>query len=406
MSKTCATPTGAVGNSGTGMERFHIDIPQTVLDDLDRRLDATRWTDDFANSDWRYGANVAYIRELAQYWRHHYDWRARERLMNDFCHLRTELQGVPIHFIHERGKGPSPTPIILIHGWPWTFWDYAKVIGPLTDPAAFGGDPADSFDVIIPSLPGFGFSTPLRKPGINWWKTADLWVELMDRLGYGRFASSGGDVGSFIAAQLGHKYADRMIGIHVHTPGTLEFMAGVGWDEADFAPGEMHRVERMRMIRASESGHFAIQATKPQSLAIGLNDSPAGLLAWIVDKRRSWSDCGGEIERRFSKDELIDTVMLYWATQSYHSSARYYYEGAHVPWQPSHDRKPVVEAPTALAVFPSELTFAPRKAAERYYNLQRWTEMPSGGHFAPAEEPVLFVQDLRAFFHNKKEVLF
>lgn len=384
------------------MERFTIDIPQAVLDDLDQRLAATRWADDFANDDWRYGANTEYIRELAAYWRGGYDWRAREKLMNGPDHFRTEIQGVPVHFIYERGKGRKPIPLILSHGWPWSFWDYHKVIGPLCDPAAYGGDPADAFDVIVPSLPGFGFSTPLRTPGINWWKTADLWADLMDSLGYPRFAASGGDVGSFISAQLGHKYAQRMIGVHLHTPGTLEFMSGGGWDEADYAPEEAHRVARMQMIRGSETGHFAVQATKPQSLAIGLNDSPAGLLAWLVDKRRNWSDCGGNVAARFSKDELIDTVMLYWCTQSYNTSARYYYEGAHVPWQPSHDRTPVVEAPTALAIFPGELTFAPRKGAERYYNLQRWTEMPSGGHFAPAEEPECYVDDLRAFFRDKR----
>lgn len=375
-----------------------------MLDDLQQRLSVARWSDDFANDDWRYGTDTRYLRELAAYWRDGYDWRAREGLMNGFAHFRTELQGLPIHFIHERGRrdssGPAPVPLILNHGWPWSFWDFRKVIGPLTDPAAHGGDPADAFDVIVPSLPGFGFSTPLRQPGINWWKTADLWVELMDRLGYARFASSGGDVGAFITAQLGHKYADRMIGVHLHTPGTLEFMSGRGWDEADYAPEETRFLERMQHIRASESAHFVVQSTKPQTLAIGLNDSPVGLLAWLVDKRRNWSDCGGEVERRFSKDELLDTVMLYWATQSFHTSARYYYEGAHLPWQPSHDRMPVVEAPTALAIFPAELTFAPRKAAERYYNLKRWTEMPAGGHFAAAEEPELLVDDLRAFFRE------
>jgi pimeloyl-ACP methyl ester carboxylesterase len=384
------------------MEAFTIDVPEAVIDDLHRRLDATRWPDDFANDDWRYGASTDYIRSLAEYWQNGYDWRERERSMNRFSQFRTTLQGVPIHFIHERGRGPAPAPLLLNHGWPWTFWDFHKVIGPLTDPAAYGGDPADAFDVIVPSLPGFGFSTPLRTTGINWWKTADMWVVLMEQLGYPRFASTGGDVGAFITAQLGHKHAERMIGVHLHTPGKLGFMAGEGWANAEYAPEEARFLERMQRIRRSESGHFVIQATKPQSLAVGLNDSPAGLLAWLVDKRRNWSDCGGDVERRFSKDELLDTAMIYWATQSFHTSARYYYEGAHVPWEPAHDRQPVVEAPTALAIFPCELTFAPRSAAERYYNLQRWTEMPAGGHFAPMEEPVALIEDLRAFFRDKR----
>lgn len=382
------------------MEEFAINIPDSVIEDLHRRLDATRWTDDFANDDWRYGANAEYIRELAFYWRHGYDWRARETLMNGFAHFRTLAAGMPIHFIHERGHGPAPMPLILNHGWPWSFWDFHKIIGPLSDPAAHGGDPCDAFDVIVPSLPGYGFSTPLRTAGINWWKTADIWVELMDRLGYGRFASAGGDWGSFISAQLGHKYAERVIGIHIHTPAPLDFLSGGMFDAADYAADEAHLIEKMLAFRGSETGYFALQTTKPQTPAVALNDSPAGLLAWLVEKRRRWSDCHGDVESRFSKDELLDTVMLYWATQSYNTSARYYFEGAHDPWRPSHERGPCVEAPTAIAIFPGELTFPPRKAAERYYNLQRWSVMPAGGHFAPAEEPGLFVKDIRAFFRS------
>lgn len=385
------------------VERFTINISERVIEDLRHRLNTVRWADDFANDDWRYGANTSYIRDLAAYWRDEYDWRERERLMNMFPHFRTLIGGIPIHFIREVGRGPAPIPLLLNHGWPWSFWDYHKVIGPLADPVAHGGRAEDAFDVIVPSLPGYGFSTPLQTPGMNWWKTADLWVELMERLGYTRFAGGGGDVGSFIAAQLGHKYAERMIGVHLHTPGTLGFMAGDGWNAADYAPEEARFVERMQRIRSTESGHFAIHSTKPQSLAIGLADSPVGLLAWLVDKRRNWSDCDGDVERRFTKDELLDTVMLYWATNSFHTSARYYYEGAHAPWRAFHDRCPVVEAPTALAVFPAELTFAPRIAAGSYYNLQRWTEMPAGGHFAPFEEPELYVEDLRAFFRDKRE---
>lgn len=384
------------------MERFNINVPDAVLDDLRHRLAITRWTNDFANDDWRYGANTAYIRELADYWRNEYDWRSRERMMNGFAHFRTELRGMPIHFIHERGKGSAPIPLLLNHGWPWTFWDYQKVIAPLTDPGAHGGNPRDAFDVIVPSLPGYGFSTPLQRPGVNWWKTADLWVELMELLGYRRFASAGGDWGSFITAQLGHKYADRMIGVHLQTPAPLNFMAGIGFDAADYSVEETPLVRKMAAFRANETGYFALQTTKPQTPAVALNDSPAGLLTWIVEKRRRWSDCNGDIERRFTKDELIDTVMLYWITQSFHTSARFYYEGAHDLWRPAHDRMPVVEAPVAIAVFPAELTFAPRKGAQRYYNLQRWTVMAAGGHFAAAEEPRALVDDIRAFFCDKR----
>jgi pimeloyl-ACP methyl ester carboxylesterase len=320
--------------------------------------------------------------------------------MNRLPQFRTEIDGLPIHFVHVRGKGPAPTPLLLCHGWPWTFWDFQKVIAPLADPAAFGGDPNDAFDVVVPSLPGFAFSTPLRQPGINWWTTADLLVRLMERLGYDRFGTHGGDVGAFISAQLGHKHAERITGVHLTTPGPLTFMTGGGWDEAEYASLEPAQLQRMAQTRASEIGHFIIQSTKPQNLAVAFADSPAGLLAWLVDKRMNWGDCRGDVESRFSKDDLLDNAMLYWATESYHTSARYYYEGAHVPWQPSHDRMPVVEAPTGMAVFPAELTFAPRQAAERYYNVKRWTKMPSGGHFAPMEEPDLLIDDLRGFFRE------
>ena len=380
------------------IEPFSIAIAESVLEDLRERLSRTRWTADFANDDWAYGANAAYVRELAEYWRDNYDWRAREAMMNRFAQFRTKIGGIPIHFIRERGKGPDPLPIILNHGWPWTFWDFQKLIGPLTDPAAHGGDPADSFDVIVPSLPGYAFSTPLRTTGVNWWKTADLWIELMNRLGYDRFATHGGDWGSFISAQLGHKYPERIVGVHIHTPAPLDFLSGTGWNQEDYAEDERHLLGEMAAFAASETGYMALQTTKPQTPAVALNDSPAGLLAWIVEKRRRWSDSGGDVERRFSKDELIDTVMLYWVTESYHTSARYYYEGAHHPWRPSREGLPVVAAPTAIPLMPGELTKPARRWAERYYNLKRWTPMVEGGHFAAMEVPGAIAADIREFF--------
>ena len=384
------------------IESFSIAVAQSVLDDLDQRLARTRWPDDFANDDWRYGASTAYIQELADYWSNRYDWRARERMMNSFAHFRTAIDGVPIHFIHARGQGPNPVPIMLNHGWPWSFWDFHKVIGPLSDPVAHGGDPADAFDVVVPSLPGYGFSTPLRKPGVNWWKTADLWVELMQRLGYQRFATEGGDWGSFISAQLGHKYPERIIGVHIHTPAPLTFLAGTGVDPKDYTPDEKPLLAEMAAFAAEEAGYMALQRTKPQTPAVALNDSPAGLLAWIVEKRRRWSDCGGDVESRFSKDELIDTVMLYWITESYHTSARYYWEGGHDLWRPERDGLPVVRVPTAIPLFPRELTKPARAWAQRYYQLERLTPMPAGGHFAAMEEPDALVGDIRCFFRDKR----
>lgn len=386
------------------MEHFTIDVPQEALDDLRYRLEHTRWADDFANDDWRYGTEGKYLRELADYWLNGYDWRAREAAMNQFTHWRTAIDGVPVHFIREPGKGPAPMPLLLNHGWPWTFWDFRKIIGPLSDPASYGGDPADAFDVIVPSLPGYGFSTPLTTPAQNFWTTADLWAKLMTELGYARFASQGADWGAFISSQLGHKYADRLIGLHIQLLAPLDTFSGGKPSSSDYSDEEQPWLKRNRAFAGSEMGYFELQRTKPQTIAWALEDSPVGLLAWILEKRRRWSDCGGDVERRFTKDDLLDTVMLYWITRSFGTSARYYYEAAHNPWTPAHDRSPRVEAPTAVAVFPQEVMLLPRTWAERHHNLQRWTKMPAGGHFGPMEEPEALIQDIRAFFRTLRTV--
>lgn len=382
-------------------EPFTIAIPEDALRDLRERLAKTRWPHDFANDQWQYGTNLAYLKELVEYWLHQYDWRAQEKAMNAFANYKTTIDGMPIHFIHEPGKGPNPMPLILSHGWPWTFWDFHKVIRPLTDPAAFGGDPKDAFDVVVPSLPGYGFSTPLTTPGMNFWRTADLWVQLMqDVLGYNKFAAQGGDWGALITAQLGHKYADRLIGCHINLMAPLNVFIGGMPEASEYGPDEKGWYEKNVNFFTAESGYSALQTTKPQTLAFALNDSPVGLCSWILEKRRTWSDCEGNVEKRFSKDDLLTTMTLYWLTQSYGTSARYYYEATHNPWQPAHNRTPVVEAPTAVAVFLKEVILMPRKWAERYYNLKRWTVMPSGGHFAPMEEPERLVDDVRAFFRT------
>lgn len=378
---------------------FKIEIPDAALADLRERLSRTRWAHEFANEDWAYGTQGAALRELCAYWRDEFDWRSQERAMNAFSHFRAEVAGVPIHFIHERGVGPRPLPIILSHGWPWTFWDWHKVLPRLADPARFGGDPADAFDVVVPSLPGYGFSSPLTKTGINFWRTADLWVELMrDVLGYERFAAHGGDWGALVTEQLGHKYAEHLYGIHLHLMAPLDIFHGQLAPDEDYAADEAEWKERNERFFALESGYSAIQLTKPQTLAFALEDSPAGLCSWILEKRRTWSDCGGDVERRFTKDDLCTTMTIYWATQTYGSSARYYYECRAHPWRPAHNRTPVVEAPTGVAAFPGEVVLMPRRWAERYYNLQRFTVMKSGGHFAPMEEPDALVDEVRAFF--------
>ena len=335
------------------MQPFEIHIPDPVLDDLHERLGNTRWPPEIANDDWRYGTNLAELKSLCSYWQNEFDWRAQEAAMNALPNYKTDIDGVPVHFIHVRGKGPKPMPLILSHGWPWTFWDLHKVIGPLTDPASFGGDAADAFDVVVPSLPGFGFSSPLTKPGINAWETADLWHTLMhDVLGYERYAAQGGDWGAILSAHMGHKYAEHLHGIHLTLTLPLGFPERPFPEREAYAPDEAHWFDRTQTFFAEGSAYSAIQGTRPQTLAYGMHDSPAALCAWILEKRRAWSDCGGDVSRCFSQDDLCTTMTLYWVTETFCTSARYYYEFYAAPWPAVHNNHPVVSAPTSIAVFP------------------------------------------------------
>lgn len=379
--------------------QFKINIEEDVLEDLYERLRKTRYPDDLDNDDWRYGTNIAYLKELVAYWIADYDWRAVEKKINAHANYRTEIDGIPIHFIHEAGKGPKPIPLILSHGWPWTFWDFKDVIGPLSDPASYGGDPADAFDVIVPSLPGFGFSTPLTKTGINFWRTSDLWSKLMqDELGYERYGAQGGDWGSLISAQLGHKYPDQLIGVHLSLSFPMDFFVNGLPTEDEYEEDEKHLFHHTQGKMKQATSHVSVQCTDPETIASALHDSPVGLLSWILERRRNWSDCGGDVEKAFSKDDLITTAMIYWVTNSYVSSARFYWESANHLWKPEHDRMPVVEAPTAVAMFPQELCLMPRRFLNSYYNLKQLHTMPRGGHFAPSEQPELLVEDVREFF--------
>jgi pimeloyl-ACP methyl ester carboxylesterase len=291
--------------------------------------------------------------------------------------------------------------LILTHGWPWTFWDYEHLIGPLSDPAAFGGDARDSFDVIVPSLPGTAFSSPLRERGVGIVATADLWLRLMrDVLGYERFACGGGDSGAFVSARLGHAYAKHVIGVHLNLPATATMAALTTIRADDYAPEELEWLNDTPATERGTTAHMAVHVEDPQTLAWAMNDSPAGLAAWLVEKRRHWSDCEGDVERRFSKDQLLTTVSLYWLTSTFHTSVRFYAESFREPWPLTHDRAPPIEAPTAVAVFPRELIRVPRRFMERQANVARWSVMPRGGHFAPAEEPELMIEDLRTFFRD------
>jgi len=388
------------------IEAFRVEIPDAALEDLRRRLDSVRWPDDFANDDWKYGTNGDYLKQLVAYWRDGYDWRAHEAEINRFAHYRTAINGLPVHFIREPGKGPNPIPIILSHGWPWVFWDYHRIIRPLADPASFGGDPADAFEVIVPSMPGFGFSTPLTTPGINFWRTADLWHELMTKqLGFDKFAAQGGDWGALTTTQLGHKYADSLIGIHLTNviPLTL-FSHERPWDitGGTMAPPELTGEAREAFLAGQRriASHVAVHVLDPQTLAYGLHDSPVGLLAWLLERRRNWGDTNGDVESRFSKDHLLTTTMLYWLTNSLVTSVRFYAEAAHNPWQPSHNRTPAVSAPTGITYLGGDIGEGLRSTAESMLNVHYVNEHPSGGHFAPYEEPEVVLEDIRATFRD------
>jgi len=386
---------------------FEIDIPDSRLADLRQRLESIHWAPDLDNDDWRYGTNGTYLRELVDYWLGTYDWREQERAMNAYDHFRVDLAGSPIHFIRVEGRGPAPLPLILSHGWPWTFWDFEKVIGPLSDPGAHGGDPADAFDVVVPSLPGFGFSTPLEKTGINWWRTADLWAQLMrDVLGYDRFCAHGGDWGSLVTLQLGHRYPDRVHGIHITGIAPLDIFSGdrpwaIGGLVESMAEGSNERADMLAWERKFAS-HVAVQHLDPQTLAFAMHDSPLGLCSWILERRRSWSDCRGDVESRFSKDQLLTTMMIYWLTDSFVSSVRYYQEASAHPWRPDHDRMPVVEAPTGITLFDPDKPPGDMEWSHDYFNRQFFRNHPRGGHFAPAEEPEALVGDIRELFRSSR----
>lgn len=384
---------------------FTISIPEEDLDDLRRRLTQVRLPDDFDNDDWAYGTNTAYLKELLEYWRDEFDWRSQEAAMNAYEHHRFEMGGVPIHYMMKKGAGDTARPLILTHGWPWSFWDYHKVIDRLADPAAYGGDSDDAFDVIVPSLPGFGFSTPLKQSGVNWLKTADLWRELMTtHLGYEKFYAVGGDWGSAITGQLAHKHADVVSGVLVFGGVRLDvWNVERPWDLFGSPPAEMPDNIRQSMLdwQTHFASHVSAHVLGAQTLANAFNDSPAGLCSWLLERRRAWSDCGGDVERRFSKDELLTNVSLYWFTQSFGTTARYYREAALQHWQPSHDRMPLLETPTAVTIFrPDAPVVASEEILSAYMNLKQYRVHESGGHFGPAEEPELVINDIRDAFRD------
>ena len=369
---------------------FRIDIPQEDLDDLRARLARTRWPDELPGVGWDYGIPLAVVEELAQYWRTGYDWRVHERALNAFPQFTTAIDGQNVHFIHVRSAEPGALPLIMTHGWPGSIVEFMNVIGPLTDPAAHGGDPADAFHLVVPSIPGYAFSGPTRDRGWNTTRVARAWDELMRRIGYERYGAQGGDWGSSISRELGLVVPEHLIGVH------LNMLFPQARDEpADLTDQEKERLEAMRRFRADGSGYFTIQATRPQTLAYALSDSPAGQLAWIAEKFNAWTD--GGLPEAVDRDQLLTNISLYWLTGTAGSSARLYYEAAHSgSWGPPA----VSTVPTGIAVFPREIAPPIRRFAEQSNTIVHWSEFDRGGHFAAMEEPDLLVGDVREFFRR------
>jgi pimeloyl-ACP methyl ester carboxylesterase len=382
---------------------FRIDIPQADLDDLSDRLDRSRWPDELPSVGWAYGVPRDYLQELAHYWRHEYDWRAAEARLNEWPQFTTTIDGANVHFAHIRSPEPDAIPLILVHGWPGSIVEFAAIVAPLSDPRAHVGDPSNAFHLVIPSIPGFGFSGPTRESGWEFRRVAAAFAELMLRLGYRRYGAQGGDWGAAVARELGRIYPERIIGVHLNLIPSSDASTEPDADElAALSSSERARTlaswERNQHWSREREGYAHIQSTRPQTLAYGLTDSPVGQLAWIVEKFKEWTDSRDRPEDAVDRDQLLTNVMLYWLTGTAGSSARIYYERAHAsywgaPPEPS-------TAPTAFAAFPHENFIALRYIAERTNTIVRWSEFDRGGHFAAMEEPDLLVADIRAFFRE------
>ncbi|KWA24445.1 epoxide hydrolase family protein [Burkholderia territorii] len=375
---------------------FNIVIPDHALDDLQRRLRDTREPALTPAVPWQQGVDGAWLRELVAYWAGRYDWRAAERALNRQPQFVADAGGQRVHFIHRRGAGPTPYPLVITHGWPGSVFEFDALIDRLCDPAAFGGDPRDAFDVVAPSLPGFAFSPAPAAAGMSAFQVADCWAALMSGLGYRRFGAQGGDLGAGVSIALGARHADVVDGIHLnYLPGNYEpptdTASPLTDDERAFA------TQRAEWV-ALEGGYAHVHMTKPHTLAVALNDSPAGLAAWIAEKFRAWSDCDGDVARRFSHDTLLTGISLYWFTGCIGSSMQMYWENRLQPMRFAAGQR--VAVPLAFARFPKEISRPPRSWLERVFDVAQWTDMPSGGHFAAMEEPDLLADDIRRFFRR------
>jgi pimeloyl-ACP methyl ester carboxylesterase len=387
---------------GAPIEPFKIAVEDAVLRDLKDRLARTRWPDQIDGTGWEYGVPVSYMKELVEHWQTKYDWRDQERKLNKFAQFKTAIDGIDLHFVHVRSKEKDALPLVITHGWPGSFVEFHKIIGPLTDPVAHGGKAEDAFHVVCPSLPGFGFSSKPKERGWSSQRVAEVIARLMARLGYTRYGAQGGDWGAGVTRWLAANDGGHCIGGHSNFPAgnppTDDPMRGVTAKELE---RYQQRVKELNDQRA----YGAIQGTRPLTLGYALNDSPAGLAAWIVDKFWAWSDHSGKLDNSFTKDDLITNIMIYWVTDTMPSSTRIYYESSHnLPRPKSLSPFPSTgkPAPMGFALFPKEINVPPRAWVERSMGgkLVHWTEMPRGGHFAALEQPDLLMDDVRAFFRK------
>ena len=377
---------GGLPVSDDAVVPFPVSVPEADLVDLRERLARTRWPDAEPVDDWSQGIPLAYTQELCAHWRDGYDWRRCEARLNELGSFRTTIDGVDVWFLHARSPHPDATPLVMTHGWPGSVWEFHRVIGPLTDPVAHGGDAADAFHVVCPALPGYGFSSPPREVGWGIGRIADAWVQLMARLGYERFAAQGGDWGAMVTTQLALRHPDRLLGVHLNMP-----IAAPTADEP--TPAELEALAGFDHYQRWEAGYSTQQSTRPQTLGYGLADSPAGQLAWIVEKFWAWTDCDGHPEQAVARDDLLDNVMLYWLPNRGASSARLYWESFRdVNLDP-------VTVPTGCSIFPREIFRMSRRWAEgRFRDLRHFGELERGGHFAAFEQPEVFVSEVRAAF--------
>jgi pimeloyl-ACP methyl ester carboxylesterase len=373
---------------------FTLNVSDEAIADLRERLTRIRLPDQAPGAPWAYGTDLGYMRQLVEYWRTAFDWRAQEGRLNAFPQYKVPLRGIDLHFLHVTGQGPAPCPLLLLHGWPGSVFEFLELIPRLTDPARFGGDAADAFTVVAPSLPGYGLSFTPGQPRFGITAIADCVAELMhDTLGYARFAAQGGDWGAFIASRLGYAHSDQLFGIHLNLLAVRRDPQAV----ADPTPEEQAYVQKRAAWLRDETGYQWIQGTKPQTLAFALTDSPVGLAAWIIEKFRTWSDCGGDVESAFTRDQLLANISFYWFTGAIGSSFWPYYDVRHAP--PPVPEGATIGVPMGHAHFPAEIVQPPRSLAEgSFTDIRRWSVMPRGGHFAALEQPELLAREVREFF--------